>query len=76
MIQSTEAGSSGLRERAQSEAFEGSDFNCADNSMINEAGPSNSTNANSHGFGPNSQYSGIGAMQNEQLSDSFSFEFF
>ena len=61
---------------AQSEAFEGSDFNCADNSMINEAGPSNGTNANSHNFGQNSQYSGIGAMQNEQLSDSFPFEFF
>lgn len=61
---------------AQSEAFEGSDFNCADNSMINEAGPSNGTNANSHSFGQNSQYSGIGAMQNEQLSDSFPFEFF
>ncbi|XP_005662584.1 proto-oncogene c-Rel isoform X3 [Phacochoerus africanus] len=61
---------------SQSEAFEGSDFNCADNSMINESGPSNSTNPNSHGFVQNSQYSGIGTTQNEQLSDSFAFEFF
>ncbi|XP_059882527.1 proto-oncogene c-Rel [Delphinus delphis] len=61
---------------SQSEAFEGSDFNCADNSMINESGPSNGTNPNSHSFVQNSQYSGIGSMQNEQLSDSFAFEFF
>ncbi|XP_057597083.1 proto-oncogene c-Rel isoform X2 [Hippopotamus amphibius kiboko] len=61
---------------SQSEAFEGSDFNCADNSMINESGPSNGTNPNSHSFVQNSQYSGIGAMQNEQLSDSFALEFF
>uniref|UniRef100_A0A8C0DX20 REL proto-oncogene, NF-kB subunit n=1 Tax=Balaenoptera musculus TaxID=9771 RepID=A0A8C0DX20_BALMU len=61
---------------SQSEAFEGSDFNCADNSMINESGPSNGTNPNSHSFVQNSQYSGIGTMQNEQLSDSFAFEFF
>ncbi|XP_059973934.1 proto-oncogene c-Rel isoform X2 [Mesoplodon densirostris] len=61
---------------SQSEAFEESDFNCADNSMINESGPSNGTNPNSHSFVQNSQYSGIGTMQNEQLSDSFAFEFF
>lgn len=60
---------------AQSEAFEGSDFNCTDNSMMNESGPSNGTNPNSHGF-VHSQYSGIGTMQNEQLSDSFAFEYF
>ncbi|XP_035577553.1 proto-oncogene c-Rel isoform X3 [Canis lupus dingo] len=59
----------------QPEAFEGSDFNCTDNSMINESGPSNGTNPNSHSF-VHSQYSGIGTMQNEQLSDSFAFEFF
>ncbi|XP_055098704.1 proto-oncogene c-Rel isoform X4 [Symphalangus syndactylus] len=61
---------------SQSDAFEGSDFSCADNSMINESGPSNSTNPNSHGFVQGSQYSGIGSMQNEQLSDSFPYEFF
>nr|XP_031531529.1 proto-oncogene c-Rel isoform X2 [Vicugna pacos] len=61
---------------AQSEAFEGSDFTCADNSMINESGPSNGTNPNSHSFVQNSQYSGIGTMQNEQLSDSFALGFF
>ncbi|XP_021780540.1 proto-oncogene c-Rel isoform X3 [Papio anubis] len=61
---------------SQSDAFEGSDFNCADNSMINESGPSNSTNPNSHSFVQDSQYSGIGSMQNEQLSDSFPYEFF
>lgn len=60
---------------AQSEAFEGSDFNCTDNSMMNESGPSNGTNPNSHGF-VHSQYSGIGTMQSEQLSDSFAFEYF
>lgn len=59
----------------QSEAFERSDFNCTDNSMINESGPSNGTNPNSHGF-VHSQYSSIGTMQNEQLSDSFAFDFF
>uniref|UniRef100_A0A8D2EU69 REL proto-onco, NF-kB subunit n=1 Tax=Theropithecus gelada TaxID=9565 RepID=A0A8D2EU69_THEGE len=61
---------------SQSDAFEGSDFNCADNSMINESGPSNSTNPNSHSFVQDTQYSGIGSMQNEQLSDSFPYEFF
>lgn len=61
---------------SQSEAFEGSDFNCADNSMINESGPSNDTNPNSHNFVQSSQYSGIGTLQNEQLSDSFAFDFF
>ncbi|XP_066123290.1 proto-oncogene c-Rel isoform X1 [Saccopteryx bilineata] len=60
---------------SQSEAFDGSEFNCADNGMINESGPSNCTNPNSHGF-VQSQYSGIGDMQNEQLSDSFAFGFF
>ncbi|KAG8512309.1 Proto-oncogene c-Rel, partial [Galemys pyrenaicus] len=61
---------------SQSDAFEGSDFSCADNSMINESGPSNSTNTNSHGFVQSSQYSGIDTMQNEQLTDSFEFGFF
>ncbi|XP_008568357.1 PREDICTED: proto-oncogene c-Rel [Galeopterus variegatus] len=61
---------------SQSDAFEGSDFSCASNSMINESGPSNSTNPNSHSFVQSSQYSGIGTMQNEQLSDSFAYEFF
>ncbi|XP_054584457.1 proto-oncogene c-Rel isoform X2 [Eptesicus fuscus] len=60
---------------SQSDAFEGSDFSCADNSMLNEAGPSNGTNPNGHGF-VQSQYSGIGTMQNEQLSDQYTFEFF
>lgn len=59
----------------QSEPFEGSDFNCTDNSMINESGPPNGTNPNSHGF-VHSPYSGIGTMQNEQLSSSFGFEYF
>uniref|UniRef100_A0A8C8ZT06 REL proto-onco, NF-kB subunit n=1 Tax=Prolemur simus TaxID=1328070 RepID=A0A8C8ZT06_PROSS len=61
---------------SQSDAFEGSDFSCTDNSMINESGPSNSTNTNSHSFVQSSQYSSIGTMQNEQLSDSFAYEFF
>ncbi|KAK1333051.1 hypothetical protein QTO34_006584 [Cnephaeus nilssonii] len=60
---------------SQSDAFEGSDFSCADNSMLNESGPSNGTNPNGHGF-VQSQYSGIGTMQNEQLSDQYTFEFF
>lgn len=60
---------------SQSDAFEGSNFNCTNNSMINESGSSNGTNANSHGF-VQSQYSGIGTMQNEQLSDSFELDFF
>ncbi|XP_073068896.1 proto-oncogene c-Rel isoform X5 [Manis javanica] len=59
----------------QSEAFEGSDFNCTDNSMISESGPANSTNPDSHSF-VHSQYAGIGTMQNEQLNDSFAFGFF
>lgn len=61
---------------SESDAFEGSDFNCADNGMINESGPSNGTNPNTHGFVQSSQYSGIGTMQNEQLNDSFAYEFF
>ncbi|XP_008070154.1 proto-oncogene c-Rel [Carlito syrichta] len=61
---------------SQLDAFEGSDFNCADNNMISESGPSNSTNPNSQSFVQNSQYSGIGTMQNEQLNDSFACEFF
>lgn len=61
---------------SQPEAFERSDFNCTDNNMINESGPSNSTNPNSHNFVQNSQYSGIGTMQNEQLNDSFAYGFF
>ncbi|XP_037383340.1 proto-oncogene c-Rel [Talpa occidentalis] len=61
---------------SQSDAFERSDFSCADNSIINESGPSNSTNTNSHGFIQSSQYSSIGSMQNEQLTDSFEFGFF
>ncbi|XP_036291312.1 proto-oncogene c-Rel isoform X5 [Pipistrellus kuhlii] len=60
---------------SQSEAFEGSGFSCADNSMLNEPGPSNGTNPNGHGF-VQSQYSGIGTMQNEQLSDQYAFEFY
>ncbi|KAF3826750.1 hypothetical protein GH733_009275, partial [Mirounga leonina] len=60
------AGSSTAAFVPQPEAFERSDFNCTDNSMMNEAGPSNGTNPNSHGF-VHSQYSSIGAMQNEQL---------
>ncbi|XP_037663266.1 proto-oncogene c-Rel isoform X2 [Choloepus didactylus] len=61
---------------SQSDAFEGSAFSCADNSMINESGPSNSTNPNNHGFVQSSQYSSIGTMQNEQLSDPFAYEYF
>ncbi|XP_045684408.1 proto-oncogene c-Rel isoform X1 [Phyllostomus hastatus] len=60
---------------SQSDAFEGSNFNCTNNSMINESGSSNGANANSHGF-VQSQYSGIGSMQNEQLSNSFELDFF
>ncbi|XP_076990418.1 proto-oncogene c-Rel isoform X3 [Tamandua tetradactyla] len=61
---------------SQSDAFEGSAFSCADNSMINESGPSNSTNSNDHSFVQSSQYSSIGTMQNEQLSDSYAYEYF
>ncbi|XP_004580347.2 proto-oncogene c-Rel [Ochotona princeps] len=62
---------------SQSEAFERSDFSCTDNSMINESGPSNSTNPNNHSFVQSSQYSAIGTMQNEQqLNDSFAYGFF
>ncbi|XP_070285381.1 proto-oncogene c-Rel isoform X1 [Myotis yumanensis] len=60
---------------SQSDAFEGSDFSCAENSMLNESGPLNGTNPNGHGFAQN-QYSGIGTMQNEQLSDQYTFGFF
>lgn len=60
---------------SQSDAFEGSNFNRTSNSMINESGSSNGTNANSHGF-VQSQYSGIGTIQNEQLSSSFELDFF
>lgn len=61
---------------SQSATFEGSDFSCTDNSMLNESGPSNITNASNHSFVQNSQYAGIGTLQNEQLSDSFAFGFF
>ncbi|XP_012788337.2 proto-oncogene c-Rel [Sorex araneus] len=61
---------------SQSAAFEGSDFSCTNNSMLNESGPSNITNASNHSFVQNSQYGDIGSLQNEQLSDSFAFGFF
>ncbi|KAM4867560.1 proto-oncogene c-Rel isoform 1-T1 [Thomomys bottae] len=61
---------------SQSNAFEQSDFSCADNSLINEPGPSADTNPNNHNFVQNSQYSSIDTMQSEQLSDSFAYEFF
>ncbi|XP_071457701.1 proto-oncogene c-Rel isoform X1 [Marmota flaviventris] len=61
---------------SQSNAFERSDFSCADNNLINESGPSNGTNPNNHNFVQSSQYSSIGTMQNEQLSDSFAYDFF
>ncbi|XP_048208817.1 proto-oncogene c-Rel isoform X2 [Perognathus longimembris pacificus] len=61
---------------SQSNAFEYSDFSCADNSLISEQGPSNDTNPNNHNFAQNSQYSSIGPMQSEQLSDSFAYQFF
>ncbi|XP_005385810.1 PREDICTED: proto-oncogene c-Rel isoform X2 [Chinchilla lanigera] len=60
---------------SQSDAFERPDFSCADNGLINDPGPSNGTNTNNHSF-QNSQYSNIGNMQNEQLSESFAYEFF
>ncbi|XP_004867296.1 proto-oncogene c-Rel isoform X1 [Heterocephalus glaber] len=60
---------------SQSDALERSDFNCADNSLINEPGPSNGTNPNNHSF-QNSQYSNIGNMHNEQVSESFAYDFF
>lgn len=61
---------------SQSDAFERSDFSCADNNLINESGPSNGTNPNNHNFVQSSQYSSIGTIQNEQLSDSFAYDFF
>ncbi|XP_040127277.1 proto-oncogene c-Rel isoform X3 [Ictidomys tridecemlineatus] len=61
---------------SQSNAFERSDFSCADNNLINQSGPSNGTNPNNHNFVQSSQYSSIGTMQNEQLSDSFAYDFF
>ncbi|XP_023576633.1 proto-oncogene c-Rel isoform X2 [Octodon degus] len=60
---------------SQSDAFERSDFNCADNGLINEPGPSNGANPNNHSF-QNSQYSNFGNMQNEQLSESLTYEFY
>ncbi|XP_016050906.1 proto-oncogene c-Rel [Erinaceus europaeus] len=73
---STGASSSTTVFASQSDTFEGSDFTCTDNSMINESGPSNCTNPNSHSYVQSTQYSGIGTMQNEHLSDSFPFGFF
>ncbi|ELK14687.1 proto-oncogene c-Rel isoform X1 [Pteropus alecto] len=60
---------------SQSDAFEGSDFICAGNGMMNESGPSNGTSPNSHGFVQSSQYSGIDTMQNEQWNNLPAFEF-
>ncbi|XP_063085529.1 proto-oncogene c-Rel isoform X2 [Cavia porcellus] len=59
---------------SQSDAFQRSDFSCADNGLINESGPSNGTNPNNHSF-QNSQYSSIGNMQSEPLSESFTYDF-
>ncbi|XP_027243803.1 proto-oncogene c-Rel isoform X1 [Cricetulus griseus] len=58
---------------AQSDAFDRSNFNCVENGLINEPGPSN--DANSHNFVPSSQYSSIDTLQSEQLSDSFAYGF-
>ncbi|XP_041524634.1 proto-oncogene c-Rel isoform X2 [Microtus oregoni] len=59
---------------SQPDAFNRSNFNCVENSLINEPGPSN--DANSHNFAQNSQYSSIDTLQSEQLSDSFAYTFF
>ncbi|XP_029424870.1 proto-oncogene c-Rel isoform X1 [Nannospalax galili] len=61
---------------SQSEAFERSNFTCADNSLINEPGPPTDTNTNNHNFIQSSQYSSIDPLQSEQLSDSFAYGFF
>ncbi|XP_038200333.1 proto-oncogene c-Rel isoform X2 [Arvicola amphibius] len=59
---------------SQPDAFNRSNFDCVENSLINEPGPSN--DANSHNFVQNSQYSSIDTLQSEQLSDSFAYSFF
>ncbi|XP_049996770.1 proto-oncogene c-Rel isoform X3 [Alexandromys fortis] len=59
---------------SQPDSFNRSSFNCVENSLINEPGPSN--DANSHNFAQNSQYSSIDTLQSEQLSDSFAYTFF
>nr|XP_012805850.2 proto-oncogene c-Rel [Jaculus jaculus] len=61
---------------SQSDGFERSSFNCADNNLINEPGSSNDTNTNNHNFVQSSQYSSIGIIQSEQLNDSFACDFF
>ncbi|KAM9601448.1 proto-oncogene c-Rel isoform 1-T1 [Trichechus inunguis] len=61
---------------SQPDAFEGSSFGCASNGLIHESGAADSTNPGSHGFVQSGQYSGISTMPNEQLGDSFAYEFF
>lgn len=56
------------------DAFNRSNFDCVENSLINEPGPSN--DANTHNFVQNSQYSSIDTLHSEQLSDSFAYGFF
>lgn len=58
---------------SQPDAFNRSNFNCVENSLINEPGPSN--DANSRNFVQNSQYSSIDTLQSEQLSDPFGYGF-
>lgn len=58
---------------SQPDAFNRSNFNCVENSLINEPGPSN--DANSRNFVQNSQCSSIDTLQSEQLSDSFAYGF-
>ncbi|XP_006868100.1 PREDICTED: proto-oncogene c-Rel [Chrysochloris asiatica] len=61
---------------SQSDAFEGSNFSCADSSMINESGPPNTTNPSSHSFVQSSQYPGVSTLQNEQFGDGCAYGYF
>ncbi|XP_075391954.1 proto-oncogene c-Rel isoform X1 [Tenrec ecaudatus] len=60
---------------SQSDVFESPAFSCADGSMLNESGPPDSAPPGSHGFAQSGQYPDI-SMQNEQLGDSFAYDFF
>ncbi|XP_014444724.1 proto-oncogene c-Rel isoform X2 [Tupaia chinensis] len=71
---STGASSSTAVFAPPSDAFAQSNFSCADNSMIDESGQSN--NANPNNFVQSNQYSDIGTMSNDQLNDSYAYEFF
>lgn len=59
---------------SQSDAFDRPHFSCIDNGLTNEPGLAN--DAHHPNFAQSSQYSGIDALQSEQLGDSFAYSFF